>query len=147
MHIWFFLISSFIIWTNLIPLHPRRLCAKVCWNWPSSYGEEEFKNVVNVYLLFWFYLLFEMSMVLNLNKLESLSLKASLCQNWIHLTTISAEEFFFHFVNLFLLICNYLLSEKGVDLYLNKLESSSSMDDICAKFDWNWSSGCAEDFL
>ena len=29
------------IWTNLNPLHPRMLCAKFCWNWPSSSGEED----------------------------------------------------------------------------------------------------------
>ena len=28
------------IWTNLNPLHPRMLCAKFGWNWPSSSGEE-----------------------------------------------------------------------------------------------------------
>ena len=29
------------IWTNLNPLHPRMLCAKFGWNWPSSSGEED----------------------------------------------------------------------------------------------------------
>ena len=28
-------------WTNLIPLHPRMLCAKFGWNWPSGSGEED----------------------------------------------------------------------------------------------------------
>ena len=28
------------IWTNLNPLHPRMLCAKFGWNWPSGSGEE-----------------------------------------------------------------------------------------------------------
>ena len=37
------------IWTNLNPLHPRMLCAKFGWNWPSGSGEEGFKNFVNVY--------------------------------------------------------------------------------------------------
>ena len=31
----------FFIWTNLNPLHPRRLCAKFGWNWPSGSGEED----------------------------------------------------------------------------------------------------------
>ena len=32
------------IWTNLNPLHPRMLCAKFGWNWPSG-SEEEDENV------------------------------------------------------------------------------------------------------
>ena len=34
--------GSPFIWTNLNPLLPRMLCAKFCWNWPSSSGEEDF---------------------------------------------------------------------------------------------------------
>ena len=33
------------IWINLNPLHPKILCAKFCWNWPSGFGEEDFKNL------------------------------------------------------------------------------------------------------
>ena len=29
------------IWTNLNPLHPRMLCVKFGWNWPSGFGEDE----------------------------------------------------------------------------------------------------------
>ena len=29
------------IWTNLNPLHPRRLCVKFGWNWSSGSGEED----------------------------------------------------------------------------------------------------------
>ena len=29
------------IWTNLNLLHPRMLCVKFCWKWPSGFGEEE----------------------------------------------------------------------------------------------------------
>ena len=29
-------------WTNMNPLHPRMLCAKFGWNWPSGSGEEDF---------------------------------------------------------------------------------------------------------
>ena len=32
------------VWTNLNPLHPRMLCAKFGWNWPSG-SEEEDENV------------------------------------------------------------------------------------------------------
>ena len=30
-----------IFWTNLNSLHPRILCAKFGWNWPSGSGEED----------------------------------------------------------------------------------------------------------
>ena len=44
---YFVIISPWIgtgpfIWTNLNPLHPRMLCAKFGWNWPSGFGEEDF---------------------------------------------------------------------------------------------------------
>ena len=32
-----------LIWTNLYPLHPRILCTKFGWNWPSGSGEEYFE--------------------------------------------------------------------------------------------------------
>ena len=31
-----------LLWTKLNPLHPRMICAKYCWNWPSGSGEEDF---------------------------------------------------------------------------------------------------------
>ena len=31
------------IWTNLNPLHPRMLCAKFGWNWPSGSEKKIFK--------------------------------------------------------------------------------------------------------
>ena len=30
------------IWKNLSPHHPRMLCVKFCWNWPSGSGGEDF---------------------------------------------------------------------------------------------------------
>ena len=36
------------IWTNLNPLHPRMLCAKFGWNWPSGSGEED-ENVKSLW--------------------------------------------------------------------------------------------------
>ena len=29
-----------LLWTKLNPIHPRMLCAKFGWNWPSGSGEE-----------------------------------------------------------------------------------------------------------
>ena len=31
-----------LLWTKLNSIHPRMLCAKFGWNWPSSSGEEDF---------------------------------------------------------------------------------------------------------
>ena len=39
--IYFMRIEWFFIWTNLNPLHPRVLCTKFGWNWPSGSGEED----------------------------------------------------------------------------------------------------------
>ena len=36
------------IWTNLNSLHPRMLCAKFGWNWPSGSGEED-ENVKSLH--------------------------------------------------------------------------------------------------
>ena len=35
-------IEWFFIWTNLNSLHPKMLCAKFGWNWPSGFGEDDF---------------------------------------------------------------------------------------------------------
>ena len=60
------------------PLHTPSLkdannCTKFVWNWPSSSGEGEFKNFVNVFLLFHNYLPLEKGMTLCFNKIESSS--------------------------------------------------------------------------
>ena len=35
------------IWTNFNSLHPRKLCTKFGWNWPSGSGEED-ENVKSI---------------------------------------------------------------------------------------------------
>ena len=59
---------SAFIWTNLNPLHPRMLCAKFGWKWPSGSEEDDFKMSSMLRCL-----LFE-------KKLESPSIKDVLCQ-------------------------------------------------------------------
>ena len=73
------------IWTNLNPLHPRMLCAKLGRNWPSDSREEEFFNFINVFSLFRNYLPLEKGGALHLNKFESPSPKDALCQVWLKL--------------------------------------------------------------
>ena len=76
----------FFIWTNLNPLHPRMLCANFGWNWTSGSGEEDFKNFVNVFLLFHNYLPLEKGGALHLNKLEFPLPKDALFQVLLKLT-------------------------------------------------------------
>ena len=73
------------MWTNLSPHHPRMLCAKFGWNWPSGSGEEDFLDFINVFLLIGNYLPLEKGGSFHLNKLESPSLKEALCQIWLKL--------------------------------------------------------------
>ena len=68
---------------------------------------------------------------LHLNKLESPSPKDALCQVWLKLALWFWRRRFFNFVNVFSLFHNYLLSEQGGALHLNKLESPSPKDVLC----------------
>ena len=59
------------------------ICAKFGWNWPSGYGEEEFKISLVYFLLFCNYLPLEKGVALHLNNLEFPSPKDALCQVWL----------------------------------------------------------------
>ena len=86
-------------------------------------------------------------MVLHLNKLEFPSPKEAFCQIWLKLAQRFSTRRFLYFVNVFLLLNNYLPLEKGGTLHLNKLESPSPRPKInCTMFGWNYrsSSGGAE---
>ena len=93
-----------VIWTNLNRLHPRMLCAKFGWNWPSGFGEEDFFNFVNVFSIFRNYFPLEKGRALHLNKLESPSPKDALCQVWMKLAQWFSRRSFFNFVNVFFAI-------------------------------------------
>ena len=69
------------IWINLNLLHPRMLCAKFGWNWPSGSGE-----ILNIILHSRYYLPLEQGVALYLNKLDSPSSKDALCQVRLKLT-------------------------------------------------------------
>ena len=55
-----------------------------------------------------------------LNKLESPALKDALCQVWLKLAQWFLRRRSLNFVNIFSLFLNYLPSEKGMTLHLNK---------------------------
>ena len=73
------------IWTYL---NTRRHCVTFGWNLPGCSGEENFKNLVNVFSLFRNYLPLEKWGALRLNKLESSSPKNALCYVWLELAII-----------------------------------------------------------
>ena len=146
----------FFIWRNLNPLHPRMLCAKFGWNWPSG-SREDFL----ISLMFRTYFIISPwkragpFIWTNLNPLYPRMLCAKFGWNWSsgsgeedenvkNLQTDRqtdvfgwnwlsgfGEEDFLNFVNTFSLFSNYLPFEKGGALHLNKLESPLHKDALC----------------
>ena len=49
----------------------------------------------------------------------------------VEIGPVVIERKILNFVNVFLLICNYLPLENGVDLFSNKLELTSPKDVLC----------------
>ena len=69
------------IWTNLNPLHPKILCAKFGWNWPTGSVEDDFSNL-SMYFHYFIHcsnLPLEEDWALHMNKFESPSPKDDLC--------------------------------------------------------------------
>ena len=76
----------FLIWRNLNPLHPRKLCAELGWNWPSGSGVEDFWISSMYFCYFVIISPWKKGGALYLNKLESPSPKDALCKfvwNWL----------------------------------------------------------------
>ena len=116
------------IWKKkLNPHHPRMLCAKCGWSWPSGSWEQDFINYVNVFSLFRYYLPLEKGVALHLKKLEFPSPNDALCQVWLKLGQWFLRRFL-KFVNVFSLFHYYLTLDKGGALHSNKLESSLPKD-------------------
>ena len=130
--------QSLSIWKNLNPLYPRKLCAKFDWNWSSgSVSRRRFFKFVNVFSPFRNYLPLKEDEALNMNKLEFPSPKDDFCQFWLKLTQwFWRRRFYFKFVNVFSQFLNYLPLEKGVALYLNKIEFPSPKDVLCQPHFW-----------
>ena len=117
---------------KLNPIHPRMICAKSGWNWPS--GSNEF---INVFPLLHYYLPLEKGVALHLNKLESPSPKDSLCQVWLTLAQWFTR-FFLDFFIVFSLFRYYLLLEKGVAIHLNKNEFPLPKEVWLKLDEWFW---------
>ena len=131
-----------LLWTKLNLIHPRKLCAKFGWNWPSGSGEEDFLNFLNAFHYFAIISPLEKGRALHLNKIESPSLKDALCNVWLILAKWFRRRRFLNFFNVFSLFRNYLPLEKGGALHLNKFESLSPKDALCQVWlklaQWFW---------
>ena len=119
------------------------LCAKFGWKCLRSSGEKDFKKFsIIFFLLLLNYLPFEKGVTLHLNKLESPSSKNVLCQVWLKLDQWFWRRRFFKDFNVSLLFHNYLPFEKGIALFLNKLESPSPKNFLCQVWlklaQWFW---------
>ena len=89
----------FFIWTNLNPLHPRMLCAKFGWKWPSGSGDEDFLISSMFFRYFEIISPWKGAGAVILNKLESPSPKDALCQGWLKLAQWFWRRRFLNFVN------------------------------------------------
>ena len=89
-----------LICKTLGPLHPRMLCVRFSWNWPSGSGEEDFE-LVNMFSLSRYYLSLAKGMTLH-GPLSS--------QTWISFTQ---ECYVLSLVE----ICPVNLEKKGWEVY------------------------------
>ena len=80
------------------------------------------------------YLPLEKGVALHLNNLEFPSPKNALCHVSLKLDQWFWRKIFLNFINVFALFHNYLPSEKGRALHLNKIESPSPKNALC--HDW-----------
>ena len=81
-------------------------------------------------------------MVPYLNKLEFPSPKGALCQVWYKLAQWFWKRRFLNFIDVSLVLHNYLPLVKGMAHQVNKLESSSPKDTLCHVWlklaEWYW---------
>ena len=92
------------------------------------------------------YLPLDRDVALYLNKLESTApVPRMLCANFVETGPAILEKKIFKFSQcIFAIKSNYLPFENGLAPYLNKFESPSPKDALCAKFGWNWFGGSWE---
>ena len=117
------------IWTNLNPLYPRIIRAKLGWYWLSGSVEDDFLNFVNVFSLF--YISPWKWAGPFICKLESPSPNDALCQVQSKLAQWFLRRRFLNWVNVFSLFRNYLPLTKVGDLHLNKIKSPLPKNSLC----------------
>ena len=136
-----------LFWTNMNPLHPRTLCAKFGWNWPTGSGESGEVEFLNLSMYFRKFViippwkragLFNWT---NLNSLHTNMICAKFGWNW---PTGSGEE---DFLNVSMYFRNFVIisprKKAGSFIWtnLNPLHPRK----LCAKFVWNWPIGSGEE--
>ena len=148
----------FFNWRKLNPLHPRMLCAKICWKFLSGSEEEDF--LISSVYFHYFVIISPWKMVgsfiwRNLNPLHPRMLCAKIVRNW---PSCSGEEdfkissmYFCYFLIIspwkktwsFIFIIISTWKRTGPFIWTNLSPLNPRM--ICAKFGWNWFSGSLED--
>ena len=103
----FMRIYWFFIWTNLNPIHPRMLWARLV-EIGSVILEKRFFNFVNVFSLSLNYSPWKRTRAIHSIKLESPSPKDAFGQVWLKLALWFWRKRSFNFINIFSLFCNYL---------------------------------------
>ena len=132
-----FLKKGFLI-INVFLLFHNYLQGCLCQDWlklAQWFWRRGLFNFVNVFSLFHNYLPLEKGRALPLNKLESPSHKDALCQVWLKLAQWFWRRRFLNVIHVFLIYLLLSLVEKGLTLYLNKLQYplpfSLSKDALC----------------
>jgi hypothetical protein len=116
----------------------RKLSCKSKLFWLISSQGKKFSMTLTNFCNFFYYLPFEEALALYLKNLEFPLPKNDLYQVWLKLVRWFYRRRLFKIFSVILLFCYYLPLDKGVPLYLNKLESPPPKDDL-------WPSGSGEE--
>ena len=134
----------FFNWRKLNPLHPRMLCAKICWKFLSGSEEEDF--LISSVYFHYFVIISPWKMVgsfiwRNFNPLNPRMLCAKFGWNWL---SGSGEKRFLNssmYFRFFVIISPWKRTGPFIWTKFNPLLPRMHY----AKFGWNWNSGSAEE--
>ena len=133
-------IKWFFIWKKKLNLlHPRMLCDKCSWNWPSGSGEEDFGISSMHFRYFVIICPWKYCEALNMNKLQSPSARDALCHVWLKLAQWFWRKRFLNFINLFSHF------REGSIIWINLKSLHPGI--LCAQFAWSWPSGSGKEDL
>ena len=107
--------------------------AKIDWNWPSGFGEEDFQ-ISSIY--FRYFVIISPGVALHLNKLKFPSSMEALCQVWLKFAHWLLRRRFLMFVNVLSLFRDYLPWKRTWPFIFTNL-NPLHLRMLCAKFGWN----------